>query len=155
VDVLEFRPKTEVPVGKVEEPRVRAKSKPRIVETKLHSVRVLADHEFLPGPATKLGTAPGPLVCEPGLGLGAKALTVGLQLSPPLRFRDELAERNARVALLLQLLDDPLLDGVERRRLTSVAFPARSVRQHVVVQLVRRDDPATLEAGGDAMDPGG
>src|SRR5262249_39055465 len=90
VHVLELRPQPEIRVGDVEQPRIDPKPKPWVVEPERHAVRVLPDDELLAGTPLERGSAALGLLRKTGLGVGAKARAVRIDLGPDLRIGHEI-----------------------------------------------------------------
>ena len=153
VDVRELRPHAQVRVRNVEQTPVDAETEPGIIEPELDAVGVLPDHEFLPGPAAKLGDTTFALTRQLLLGVRDEVLRGCLELNPDIRLGHELAKRQRGVALGSQPLDDAALKLVERRLLLCVAPSARAVGEQTIVHLVRGDHSSALEAARHAVDP--
>ena len=122
-------------------------AEPRVVEPELRAVAVQAHDELLPGANADVLAALG----EVGLGLGDEAVAHRLEVAPVALVREQLAEGGGGVAVRLDVGEDPPLHVVELGPLVLVERAALPVREHVVVELVRRADAAALDRLRDAV----
>src|SRR5439155_6523045 len=90
---------------------------------------------------------------ETRFGLRPEAGALLLDRGPVGRIREEVGERDDRVAFGLERRDDPLLRLVEPRAVVGQATPARAVREDAIVELVGGPDAPPLERRGDMVDP--
>ena len=88
---------------------------------------------------------------EVGLGLGDEAVAHRLEVGPVRVVREEVVERRDGEAAALDVGKDAPLHVVELRSIGLVQASALAVREHAVVELVRRANPAALHGLRDAV----
>ena len=147
VDVLELRPHLEVGVRDVEQAARRDRSEPRIVEGDRGAVAVETHHELLAGSHSEVLAT----FRQVGLRLGDEAVAHRLEVGPVRLVGEELLERGDREAGALDVGEDAPLHVVELRSIGLVQASALPVREHAVVELVRRTDAAALHGLRDAV----
>jgi hypothetical protein len=118
-------------------------------EAEQRAVEAVRPHEkllALPTPQTAVGT-PVVLLGQAVLCVRDERGALLLDVSLKLAVRDQVCERNGRVALGVDGLKNILLDLVELRGSLGIATAAVAVREHAVVQSIRRGDAGALDDG--------
>ena len=148
VDVLELRPHLEVRVRDVEQAARGDGAEPRVVEPELGAVAVEAHDELLAGANADVLAA----LREVGLGLGDEAVAHRLErrASAPSSAKSSPNDATAKPLASTSREDAPL-HLVELRAVGLVERAALPVREHAVVELVRRADAAPLDRLRDAV----
>ena len=111
------------------------------IRAELDPVALEPNDELLAGTDADVVAAGG----EVRLGGGDEPVALLHECLPVGRIREQVGECSERETLVADVVEDSLLDGVERRTRLDEAVAAGAVREEPVVQLVRCPDPLALD----------